>query len=145
MTREEKKKWLSRYRYSLFKRDSLAAQANELYERVISIPCKRIDGMPFNPSSDKSGDTQYVKYLVLQEEADNALIEAVQIRREIETCISQLEDLNLIQVLTYRYLEGLNWKEIKSKMGFGHAWVYRLHNEALDTLYIEITDDSRKE
>lgn len=136
MNREEKKKWLSRYRQLLFQWESLTNQANELFEMLISTPCKRIDGMPFNPSSDKTGDSQYVKHLALQAEADEIMIEALRVRKEIVICIEQLEEMAYIEVLTYKYLEGKNWFEIKDKMNYSLSRLYSLHREALDRLVI---------
>lgn len=140
MTREDKKKWLGRYRQLLFKWESLMNQSNELFEMIISAPCKRMDGMPFNPSSDKTGDTQYVKHLTLQTEADEVMVEALKVRKEIAVSIDQLEDLAHVEILTYKYLEGKNWAEIKDEMNYSYSWLYSLHNEALDMIYIETAE-----
>ena len=54
-------------------------------------------------------------------------------RRELEALgrIEALADPGQRQVLQYRYLNGLSWKEIARRMNYSPDWVKHLHGRAL--------------
>lgn len=53
-------------------------------------------------------------------------------RRDAVVCaIDKVEDEQLHLILTLRYLIGLSWKEIESRMGYSRRRIQRLHVRAL--------------
>lgn len=137
MNREAKKQWLKRYRQLVFESDSLKRRAQEWYIKITSPPCKPLSHMPRNPSGDKTGDTLYVRYMELEQDAADTAEQARIAHNEIRECINSLSNLKQIQVLTYRYLEGKDWAEIIHIMNYSPQSIYNIHKKALDAIEIE--------
>lgn len=137
MNREEKRQWLKRYRQLVFEYDSLRRRAQEWYIKITNPPCKPLSDMPRNPSGDKTGDTLYVRYLELENDAKLVAVEAGYVHNEIRDCINKLPNLRYIELLTYKYLEGLDWPEIIKIMNYSPQSIYNMHRKAIDALEIE--------
>ena len=41
------------------------------------------------------------------------------------------QDLSLIHIFTYRYMNGYTWEQIAVCMHYTYQWVHRLHGQAL--------------
>ena len=48
--------------------------------------------------------------------------------------IDRIEDPVGREVLRYRYLDGLDWREIAARMRFSREWLWRVHRRALEAL-----------
>lgn len=136
METETKKKWLWRYRESMFKAESLWRQAAEWQNLIYEPSCRVLDGMPKSPGFSNHADKNIVKHLELIEEATDATRRAKEIRKEVTTAIESLDSSLGIKVLTLRYVEGASWKEIQSTLNYSKTHTRNLHNNALANLNI---------
>ena len=137
MEKEEKKrkiKWLWRYRNALFEAESLWRQADEWKYRVIEPSCKVLDGMPRNTSVSNNTTRDIVKHMEIIEDAKKATADAKEIRTEVQHQINLLDDGILIKILTLRYIEGMEWDDVRTSVGYSKPHTIYLHNEALEKL-----------
>jgi DNA-directed RNA polymerase specialized sigma subunit len=81
----------------------------------------------------KSGDI-IAKIVDLEEEINRDIDRLVELKKEIEDTIEQIEDEQLRLLLRYRYIDGKVWEQIAVDMGYGWRHIHRLHSKALDEL-----------
>lgn len=94
--------------------------------------------MSYNPNV--STDAPYVvlveditdKLNELQSE-NNKLYEK---KREIQTAISSLSNIQEVQVLWYTYIQGMSQRDIAEKMIISRSSVYRLKNQGLNHIKV---------
>lgn len=94
--------------------------------------------MSYNPNV--STDAPYVvlveditdKLNELQNE-NNKLYEK---KREIQTAISSLSNIQEVQVLWYTYIQGMSQRDIAEKMIISRSSVYRLKNQGLNHIKV---------
>lgn len=134
--REIKKNWLWRYRKAMFKAQSLWRQAKEWQDLIYTPSCRVLDGLPKSPGFKNNSDNNVIKHLELIDEATAATVLAKTIRKEIITAIEELENSLSIKILTLRYVEGMEWKEIRSSIHYSKTHTTNLHHIALDQLKI---------
>ena len=72
--------------------------------------------------------------LQLQRELDRRIDAAAKCELEAMRRIDALEDPGQREVLRYRYLNGLGWKEIAIRMHLSQDWVKHMHGKALKAL-----------
>jgi DNA-directed RNA polymerase specialized sigma subunit len=72
--------------------------------------------------------------LRLQRELDRRIDDAARYELEAMQRIDALEDPGQREVLCYRYLNGLGWKEIAVRMNLSQDWVKHMHGKALKAL-----------
>ena len=78
------------------------------------------------------GETRAI--LRLQRELDRRIDAAAKYELEAMRRIDALEDPGQREVLRYRYLNGLGWKEIAVRMNLSLDWVKHMHGKALKAL-----------
>lgn len=135
-TIENKKVWLNRYRKAKFKAASLWRQAREWQADIYHPSCKVLDGMPKSPGFSNTSDSNIIKHLDLVDDAKEATARAKAIRKEIVDVIEAVGNLDYIEVLTLRYIEGLDWKSIQHEMNYSRQHTTRLHQQALNVVQI---------
>lgn len=108
--------------YALSERRTLIKGQDYSIEKVQTSP----DGSGFTRDSDKQIDMS-------QELADDiAAFETI--RYEVFNQIQSLSDINFVDILYLRYLEGQTFKEIADIKGCSMSTVYHIHTEALKEL-----------
>ena len=55
---------------------------------------------------------------------------------KVENLIKKINDARLEEILTLRYLVGLNPRDIAKSMGYAESWVHKLHRDAIKDLEI---------
>jgi len=78
------------------------------------------------------GETEAI--VQLQQELDRRIDAAAKYELEAMRLIDALEDTGQRDVLRYRYLNGLGWKEIAVRMKYSQDWVKHVHGKALKAL-----------
>lgn len=78
------------------------------------------------------GETEVI--VQLQQELDRRIDAAAKYELEAMRLIDALEDTGQRDVLRYRYLNGLGWKEIAVRMKYSQDWVKHVHGKALKAL-----------
>lgn len=74
----------------------------------------------------------------LEREIDRRIDEYVDLVRQAEAAIDQIEDERCRDVLRYRYLSGWTWEKIAEQMHYDERWVRHLHGLAL--LQVEVPE-----
>jgi len=77
-------------------------------------------------------ETALVKLMSLEEEINNDVDQLIDLKRELATFVSEMENPSYRLLLELRYLSGSTWEEVAVIMGYDVRWVYRLHRKALD-------------
>lgn len=126
---EKKKEFLWSYKDQKHKAIRLEEQLIELKENKISI---RIvcDGMPHGNNKSDLSDYAAKKDEIEQEiikERYKSIKRFVLVRSAVESMKNEKEK----DILTYRYLRGLDWDGIAAKTGYCLQWVHKLHARAL--------------
>ena len=106
---------------------------NELATKATST----LTGMPKNPNKSKSivADT-VVKIIDLQTEINNDIDRLVDLKREIVAMIKSVSNTEHQTLLELRYLCFKSWEQIAVDMGYNVRHVYRIHDEAVESISI---------
>jgi DNA-directed RNA polymerase specialized sigma subunit len=86
-------------------------------------------------------DIKYYKCKVqrIQNRLNRKLIELVEEKDRLTEYIYRLDDSVLRQILMYRYVNGLNWEEIGTSMGYATITVRSKHDKFLKSISPNIT------
>ena len=88
--------------------------------------------MPKGSSNIKSPQEAYT---IALEEAINkrTALKAVYVKKkeEIKQTIHSINDEELEELLEYRYIEKMSWKDIEKRMSYGKTTINRMHGKAL--------------
>jgi hypothetical protein len=96
--------------------------------------CGRVSGMPRNPSPDLQPIGSIVSKIAdLEKEADDAVDELVDYKREVNDMLSQIGYIHG-KLLELRYLNRKKWREISSELHFSIPTLQRFHSKALQLL-----------
>ena len=134
-------KMLFGYRDALRDRDSIQAKLDILRTEMLP-KSPSLSGMP----GASSQEDRMANYMVKVEEQ----ISKLQIAYEksfsemvrIEALISLVDDAELRQLLTYRYMNGYHWDIIADSMSYSHQYIYELRIKALAAVS-HIMDDGK--
>lgn len=72
-----------------------------------------------------------VKLMSLEEEINTNIDNLVNLKRELASFISRINNPSYQLLLELRYLSGRTWDEVAAMMGYEVSWIYRLHKKAL--------------
>lgn len=133
---KEKKKFLWGYRDSLRQVERLKAEIEELHTmRAVSAGGSSTDRKGWK--SDLSG--RMVRLEDLRKEKEKELRNMVRSHEQIERAINSLEDAQEKDVLFYRYIKGLDWREVAKKMHYSERWILKIHGRAL--MHLEMSKE----
>lgn len=100
-----------------------------------SISSPNLSGMP---SGSRKKEAPFVnaimKIVDLEKVIDAEIDRFVDLKKEIRTVISNVEDNSQQLCLKLRYLQFLKWESVAAKMDLSLKQVHRIHNEALQTI-----------
>ena len=134
-------KMLFGYRDALRDRDSIQAKLDILRTEMLP-KSPSLSGMP----GTSSQEDRMANYMVKVEEQ----ISKLQIAYEksfremvrIEALISLVDDAELRQLLTYRYMNGYHWDIIAESMNYSQQRIYQLRIDALRAV-ASVLDDGK--
>ena len=86
---------------------------------------------PSHGSDSDKMQTAVIKILELESELYTRLVDATELRRNIQVAIDMVEDARLRNLLEYRYIDELGWEKIAEKLSVEWRHVLRLHDTAL--------------
>lgn len=127
MTREE----LEKYLVWKAEAEQLKEQVERIKSELESPKSIVIDGMPRNGSATNRTEEMIARYLTLQEALALKWQLVVNAHLKIEDALDRLDDVTSRMILRYRYIEGLTWASIATKMGYSESRIYDLHKIAL--------------
>lgn len=71
------------------------------------------------------------KMLEVEGEIDREIDYLQEVRKEVKSAISGVEDDTMRTLLEHRYLDGLTWEQVAERMHYSREWVCRLHRKAI--------------
>lgn len=74
------------------------------------------------------------KILRLRNKIDKKLNELVEEKDKLMGYIYSVNDSRIRQILIYRYIDGLSWKVIGNKMGYGTSTIRLIHSSFIKSL-----------
>ena len=134
MTREEKKEYLSGYLKLKQRIESLAEEYHFWEETAKSIPISRIEATGIHGS--RSNKQPLIKHLDICADITKLQKQAEKAMNEIMDCIDELDNVNERNVLTYRYINGIQFFKIAEKMDYSTQHVFKLHSDALKKIRV---------
>lgn len=91
-----------------------------------------------NPN--RNTDAPFTVWILKKIDAERELKELEEsikkVKSEIESAIAKLDNVDYQKILTYRYIDGLTWREIGESMYLSKSSVYRWHDDAVEKLEI---------
>ena len=78
-----------------------------------------------------SSEAKMIKYTEYSQELDSQIDKLLEIKREILKAIKSVDDRNMQQLLTMRYITFKKFEQIAIEMNYSYRQVLRLHGEAL--------------
>ena len=140
MSVEKKRSWFRRYTKQINIIKRLENRRETLEERITSIRSPSYTGLP------RGGTRITIEDLItdkaeIEERIRRAKDRALSIRREILEVIDSIGDVNLCEVLEYRYIDGLDPEEISEVMGYGARHIQRFLSQAVEEIEIPDLED----
>lgn len=136
MTKEEQiKKWLNR----AYKLDELIQldkkKLDELEELSTTIGSIEItDKVQTSTSSDPKYLEDILKMDEIRRKLNLRIVERYNIKNEIDEAINSIEDNNIVQILDYRYLQFLKFREIANICYMSIGSIQRLHDKGISII-----------
>ena len=125
--------FLSRYRWLDKEIDRKIAEKDRLVAlacRVSPVLSRMLKG---GGSIYKSSDI-VAQIVDLEAEINADLDELINLKKDIENKINQLDSPRERLLLKYRYIDGKQWSEIVIDMGYAWAQVHRIHRRAIEKM-----------
>ena len=112
------------------------ASLNELATKCTST----LTGMPRNPNRGTSTMADAIgKIIDLQAEINRDIDRLVDLKREMVKLIKSVDNTEYQTLLELRYLCFKTWEQIAVDMGYNVRHVYRLHDEAVESIVVPQT------
>lgn len=112
------------------------ASLNELATKCTST----LTGMPRNPNRGTSTMADAIgKIIDLQAEINHDIDRLVDLKREMVKLIKAVDNTEYQTLLELRYLCFKTWEQIAVDMGYNVRHVYRLHDEAVESIVVPQT------
>lgn len=130
------KEYLQQVRFIDKRIDSKLALVNRLRDTATSVTTTLSD-MPRSdsPNLQRMEDT-ICKIIDLENDINQEIDRLVDLKREVDMAISELQNPDEQLVLTYRYLDYRTWEQIASALNFSVRHVTRLHGYALKSFRV---------
>ncbi len=107
----------------------------EKYREMAMQATGRTDALRVSGTPNRSKVEKYVLELwEVHNELQQEIRRLMEKSREAESLIQRLPDQRFRAVLELRYLCGLTWNEVASKLHFTLRWTHELHNAAIEAL-----------
>lgn len=131
MSNEEKKEYLNGYRNACKRIINLQEQMESLREVEQSAKIQQLSDMPKGGNRHKDLSDLLIKLEKLQDKIDDAIIESLQVKVEIEDTLLRVRDSDEARILRFRYIDFMKWEEISVKMNYSYRQVLYIHGRAL--------------
>lgn len=128
---DKKKEYLWQYRKAERREQNILEEIQELRADKL-FPSVSMDGMPkgSGQTDDLSGFAALMDEMI-QKLKEERLCK-MKLRMEIEGKIKRMDDTDEADLLRMRYLRGMKWEEVTTKIGYCRAQVNRMHGKALE-------------
>ncbi len=130
---EEVKRMLQSYQYCLWRIN----QNKEMIEKLRALAEKTSPSYSLAPGGDikDSMANAAAKIADVEREIDADTARLKDELAKVEALISGLNDHQQKQVVELRYKYGYSWRQIKKKLPYEEAQIFRFHRQALENLF----------
>lgn len=143
MTPEQraKEEWIKRYQHILGEIESRKREQERLRDLATSVS-PNLSGMPGarGDHSDKVGKSASL-LAEMSESIDDEIHDLIKARNEIIRAISSVDDIQKREILERKYIAGEKIEHAADQMHYSRSWIYRLRDEALDKLPLDVWQD----
>ncbi|MGI5857627.1 MAG: hypothetical protein ACOX64_14400 [Candidatus Merdivicinus sp.] len=133
---EAKKEYLLQYRQMERRINLLLAEKAQLLALATKVTPSYSDA-PRGSSSGNRTSIVVEKIIACEDEINQTIDQAVDLREEIKQKINEVPDERLREILRRKYLLGQKWEQVAYEMGLEFRWIRRLHGKALSKLTLE--------
>ena len=121
------REWLSQIRRIEFEIRQRKAQIESMYNSIKAVSYGNVPG-----AHDDDATLHLVERIMRLQELQRLQIEELEeTRQEIIDEIRSIQNVNVSQVLYYKYCENLSIREIAKKMTYSEPRIYQLHRDGL--------------
>ena len=131
------KKDLSRYYHLKMEIKDLGDKIKELEQTLISSPI--LTGMPHSNNISKPTEQRNILILSLKSKLEKRETNALEELNKIEDYISSIEDIEIRQIFSKRYVQLKRWDDIAKEMHMSERNIFRKHSK-----YLKENRDDRK-
>lgn len=136
--REKKKEYLRQYLRAKRAQDAMEQEIAELRLEVYPSGLNQ-DGMPHGSGGRDLSD--YVAELdELEQKLKKQVEKKLRLRREITEKIDAMQNETESLLLRLRYIHGLRWMDVSSRLSYSREQTLRLHNNALENFKMTLND-----
>lgn len=135
MTYEEKKQWLRRYRKAA-KLERIKLDEVDQYREDAEHVTQVLSPVPGGAGDGQALPRAVERIMEAMQEANAQVMECQRIRKEITDALNQTVDVLDYEILLLRYINGMKWEQISTKMGMEISGVYKRHKRAVKALDI---------
>lgn len=129
------KEYMKQARILLRRIDRKQKEADDLRQKLSLPKSSDFSDMPKTVSPDPNEiEVGVAKIMSLEEEILVFRTELDSMVAEVNNNISKLDNSDMRDLLTKRYVEFKDWKVIFSEMGYSKSSAYRLHQQALSII-----------
>ena len=132
---KEKIKYLNRYKYLNKEIDRKIESLENWKNKILNVTSTLSDMPKSNKRSDVISDGIAI-ISEIEDTINKKIDNLINLKKEIENKIDQVDDPKLRELLKCRYLDCKSWEEIAYKNNITWRHVYRLHEKALDEIKI---------
>lgn len=108
---------------------------------TIDISQERVSGV-LNTTSPMENST--VKLIDLSNEINEYVDRFIDLKKEIQSTISKLENMSYQLLLELRYINNKGWNDIANDMGYDTRYTMKLHGRALKEIDEILKEDTKR-
>jgi len=131
----EKIKYLNQYRYTNAEIDRKIKCLEDCKSKIFNVTGTLTD-MPKSKNRSNTIEDGIASIDEIEQTINQDIDKLLETRKDIENKIDAIIDLKLREIMKCRYLDCKTWEEIAYKNNITWQWVYKLHEKALNIIYI---------
>lgn len=125
------KDWLNRG-YKIDKEiNALLSEREKAFNLACKVSAPPSDNERVKASTGNGSENRYIKYAEYSRLIDSRIDRLYQVKKEILTVISAVENNTYRTLLILRYVQFKTWEEISRETKYNLRWIHRLHKKAL--------------
>lgn len=130
------KEYMEQARYLDMQINSKIEQVRTLNELATKVTTVYSD-MPHSPNRNTGRMEETIaKIIDLESEIDRDIDASVDLKREIQTVINNIEDEKYRVLLELRYINQKSWEEIANQLGYDLRYTHKIHGRALQKITV---------
>ena len=135
MTSQQKIAYLKRYRRIIQRIDRKYQEVQQWHDRA-GLKAMQYSDMPRGGNCDNPIECAVEGIIEIERQLRDELTELSKLRDNMYKAIMSVDDDTLRLLLEYKYIDGLTWEIIATKMHYTYQWVCVLHGRALKQLIV---------